>query len=87
LSTQTLRVGGFKAKSRTGSRHSKAFPCEDCLYLNVWTTAATAKKRRPVMLWIQGGGLTNGMSWQNLSYGTKLAPEGVVLVTIAYRLG
>jgi para-nitrobenzyl esterase len=62
-------------------------PSEDCLYLNVWTGAATAKARRPVMVWIHGGGLTNGMSWQNLSYGTKLAPEGVVLVTIAYRLG
>ena len=60
---------------------------EDCLYLNVWTAAATAKERRPVMVWIHGGGLTNGMSWQDLSYGTKLAPEGAVLVTIAYRLG
>lgn len=60
---------------------------EDCLYLNVWTAAATAKERRPVMVWIHGGGLTNGMSWERLSYGTKLAPEGVVLVTIAYRLG
>jgi para-nitrobenzyl esterase len=62
-------------------------PSEDCLYLNVWTAAATANERRPVMVWIHGGGLTNGMSWENLSYGTKLAPEGVVLVTIAYRLG
>src|ERR1700721_727734 len=60
---------------------------EDCLYLNVWTAAATAKERRPVMVWIHGGGLTNGMSWETLSHGTKLAPEGVVLVTIAYRLG
>jgi para-nitrobenzyl esterase len=62
-------------------------PSEDCLYLNVWTAAATAKERRPVMVWIHGGGLTNGMSWETLSHGTKLAPEGVVLVTIAYRLG
>jgi para-nitrobenzyl esterase len=60
---------------------------EDCLYLNVWTAAATTKERRPVMVWIHGGGLTGGMSWERLSYGTKLAPEGVVLVTIAYRLG
>jgi para-nitrobenzyl esterase len=66
---------------------SPNLPSEDCLYLNVWTAAVTAKERRPVMVWIHGGGLTNGMSWQNLSYGTKLAPEGVVLVTIAYRLG
>jgi para-nitrobenzyl esterase len=62
-------------------------PSEDCLYLNVWTAAATAKERRPVMVWIHGGGLTGGMSWETLSHGTKLAPEGVVLVTIAYRLG
>jgi para-nitrobenzyl esterase len=62
-------------------------PNEDCLYLNVWTAAATAKERRPVMVWIHGGGLSGGMSWERLSYGTKLAPEGVVLVTIAYRLG
>src|ERR1700679_174735 len=47
---------------------------EDCLYLNVWTAAATAKERRPVMVWIHGGGLTNGKSWQDLSYGTKMAP-------------
>ncbi len=62
-------------------------PSEDCLYLNVWTAAVTAKERRPVMLWIHGGGLTSGMSWERLSYGTRLAREGVVLVTIAYRLG
>jgi para-nitrobenzyl esterase len=62
-------------------------PSEDCLYLNVWTAAATAKERRPVMVWIHGGGWSHGMSWQDLSYGTKLAPEGAVLVTIAYRLG
>jgi len=66
---------------------SQNLPSEDCLYLNVWTAARTSKERRPVMVWIHGGGLTNGMSWQLLSHGTKLAPEGVVLVTIAYRLG
>ena len=70
-----------------GSKPDPTFPSEDCLYLNVWTAAATAKERRPVMVWIHGGGLTGGMSWERLSYGTKLAPEGVVLVTIAYRLG
>jgi len=34
---------------------------EDCLYLNVWTAAMSSKERRPVMVWIHGGGLTNGM--------------------------
>ena len=60
---------------------------EDCLYLNVWTAAASAKERLPVMVCIHGGGLKWGMSWQTLSYGHHLAREGVVLVTIAYRLG
>jgi para-nitrobenzyl esterase len=57
------------------------------LYLNVWTAAVTSKERRPVMVWIHGGGLKGGLSWEKLSDGTKLAREGVVLVTIAYRLG
>lgn len=60
---------------------------EDCLYLNVWTAAASSKERLPVMVWIHGGGLKGGMSWERLSYGNHLAREGVVLVTIAYRLG
>ncbi|HEY0745461.1 MAG TPA: carboxylesterase family protein [Steroidobacteraceae bacterium] len=60
---------------------------EDCLYLDVWTAAATRKERRPVMVWIHGGGLTQGGSWESVSNGAKLAPEGVVLVSIAYRLG
>ena len=62
-------------------------PSEDCLYLNVWTAAPSSKERRPVIVWIHGGGLTQGMSWERLSYGNKLAQEGVVLVSIAYRLG
>jgi para-nitrobenzyl esterase len=39
------------------------------------------------MVWIHGGGFKAGLSWEDLSNGSKLAPEGVVLVTIAYRLG
>lgn len=70
-----------------GNNPDPSLVSEACLYLNVWTAATTAKERRPVMVWIHGGGLTGGMSWERLSYGTKLAPEGVVLVTIAYRLG
>jgi para-nitrobenzyl esterase len=60
---------------------------EDCLYLNVWTAAASAEERLPVMVWIHGGGFKVGMSWEKVSDGSKLAREGVVLVTIGYRLG
>jgi para-nitrobenzyl esterase len=62
-------------------------PSEDCLYLNVWTAAASPSERRPVIVWIHGGGLTGGMSWEKVSDGAHLAREGAVVVTIAYRLG
>jgi para-nitrobenzyl esterase len=62
-------------------------PSEDCLYLNVWTAAATSSERRPVIVWVHGGGLVGGMSWEKISDGTNLAREGAVVVTIAYRLG
>jgi para-nitrobenzyl esterase len=67
--------------------HEPTRPSEDCLYLNVWTAAASTRERRPVMVWIHGGGLVGGMSSEKVSDGTILAREGVVLVTIAYRLG
>ena len=60
---------------------------EDCLYLNVWTTAAGAEAKRPVMVWIHGGGLSLGWSHQGLYDGSNLAKRGVVLVSINYRLG
>jgi para-nitrobenzyl esterase len=60
---------------------------EDCLYLNVWTPARTATQRLPVMVWIHGGGYTNGSASMPLYWGDRLALRGVVIVTIAYRLG
>ena len=60
---------------------------EDCLTLNVWTPALDGK-RRPVMVWIHGGGFTIGSSSQSLYDGSVLARRGdVVLVTVNYRLG
>lgn len=60
---------------------------EDCLYLNVWTPAATATARLPVMVWIHGGGYTTGAGSSILYDGMYLAGRGIVLVTINYRLG
>ncbi len=59
---------------------------EDCLYLNVWTTAKPGAKR-PVMVWIHGGGCTIGAGSLPVYDGTDFARDGVVLVTINYRLG
>ncbi len=60
---------------------------EDCLYLNVWTPAKSAHERLPVMVWIYGGGFTEGSASWPLFDGTRLAKKGVVLVSIAYRTG
>ncbi len=60
---------------------------EDCLYLNVWTPVRSARERLPVMVWIYGGGFTEGMTSQPVYDGTRLAQKGVVLVSVAYRLG
>ena len=58
---------------------------EDCLYVNVWTPGTTGK--RPVMVWIHGGGFTNGSAAMPLYWGDALAKRGIVVVTLAYRLG
>ena len=60
---------------------------EDCLYLNVWTPAKSANERLPVMVWIYGGGFVGGMTGIPTYDGTRLAEKGVVLVSVAYRLG
>ena len=60
---------------------------EDCLYLNVWTSANSPNDRRPVMVWIYGGGVTGGsggLAWYD---GENLAAKGPVIVTFNYRLG
>jgi len=60
---------------------------EDCLTLNVWTTAADKKAKLPVMVWIYGGGFTGGGSSEPRQDGTSLAKNGVVVVSMNYRLG
>ena len=60
---------------------------EDCLYLNIWTAAAKADAKLPVMVWIHGGGLTLGWGHQRGYDGTNFAKQGVVLVSVNYRLG
>jgi para-nitrobenzyl esterase len=60
---------------------------EDCLYLNVWTTAKKPEERQPVMVWIHGGAFNFGSGSQPEYNGKNLAKRGVVVVTINYRLG
>lgn len=60
---------------------------EDCLYLNVWTPAKTTKEKVPVLVWIYGGGFGAGATSETTYNGTNLAKKGVILVSIAYRVG
>lgn len=59
---------------------------EDCLYLNIWTAAVDQDERRPVLMWIHGGGFMEGSGSMPSFIGQKLAQKGVVVVTINYRL-
>lgn len=77
----------FAAKSLQKNRKSPGIQSEDCLYLNVWTARDRAEEKRPVMVWIHGGGFTQGSGHQGGYDGTQLAKRGVVAVTINYRLG
>ena len=61
-------------------------PSEDCLYLNVWTPAASAEARLPVMVWIYGGGFAAGAASEPRQDGENLAKKGVVVVSMNYRL-
>jgi para-nitrobenzyl esterase len=60
---------------------------EDCLTLNVWTPAADKKAKLPVMVWIFGGGFLAGGTSEPRQDGTNLAKNGVVVVSMNYRLG
>lgn len=58
---------------------------EDCLTLNIWAPKNAANA--PVFFWIYGGALWNGNSADPMYDGAKLAEQGVVVVSINYRLG
>ena len=87
-------------KPWAGTRDATAFgaPCvqggaqgaessEDCLYLNIWTPERSAAAHLPVLVWIYGGGFSNGSASMPLYWGDQLARKGIVVVTAAYRVG
>ena len=65
---------------------------EDCLYLNVWSTAVAGKGagdegKLPVLVYLHGGSNQAGTASEDLANGLALAPRGVLLVTVNYRVG
>ena len=83
ISMQPPMPGGMM----TGGKVVEELKGEDCLFLNVWTPGLD-NARRPVMVWIHGGGFMMGSGSSPMSDGKILAKQGnVVFVTINYRLG
>ena len=60
---------------------------EDCLYLNVWTAAKSPEEKRPVLVWIYGGGFMTGGAAAAGYSGESLARQGIIFVSFNYRLG
>lgn len=58
---------------------------EDCLYLNVWTPAKSAKEKLPVLVYVFGGGFQNGDGSEPRYDGENMARKGMVAVTLNYR--
>ncbi len=75
--------GGSYAASWTTDKEAS----EDCLVLNVWTPALHDQRKRPVMVWLHGGGFYAGSGSTNVFDGTRLCQRGdVVVVTVNHRL-
>jgi para-nitrobenzyl esterase len=67
---------------------STSVQSEDCLFLNVWAPSSIDKNSKlPVMFWIHGGGFTGGSGSGPGASGKAFVKQGVILVTINYRLG
>jgi para-nitrobenzyl esterase len=78
---------GAGCLSSLANDHRPGPRAEDCLTLNVWTAAREADEKRPVMVWLHGGGFQFGSSANPATDGRLLAAKGVVVVSFNYRLG
>jgi para-nitrobenzyl esterase len=88
--TGTRKADAAPACTQVGvSMPGEAHPAasDDSLRLNIWMPAKTAHEHLPLIVWIYGGGYTNGWASMPLYWGDRLAQKGLIVVTIAYRLG
>ena len=80
---------GWRDDNQAFTMHwDDGYPGEDCLRVNVWTSRIKADARMPVMVWLHGGGFSEGSSQEQAGYdGTNLARDhGVVVVSLNHRL-
>ena len=85
---QEVRKGWASDELGFSFAWNDGFPGEDCLRANVWTPGINDGKKRPVMVWLHGGGYSTGSGQELPSYdGASLARKGdVVVVTVNHRL-
>jgi para-nitrobenzyl esterase len=60
---------------------------EDCLNLNIWSGARSADEKLPVLVWIYGGGFNSGSGACAIYDGKAIAKQGIVYISINYRVG
>ena len=80
---------GWRDDNQAFTMHwDDGYPGEDCLRVNVWTSSIKAGSKLPVMVWLHGGGFSEGSSQEQIGYdGTNLARDhGVVVVSLNHRL-
>ena len=82
---QCMQPGDAAGGPQGGTAAAAPTLSENCLYLNVWTEAASASERRPVIVWSHGGAFTIGTG--SGRDGEALARKGAVVVAYNYRLG
>lgn len=80
---------GWRDDNQAFTMHwDDGYPGEDCLRVNVWTSSIKGGSKLPVMVWLHGGGFSEGSSQEQAGYdGTNLARDhGVVVVSLNHRL-
>ena len=82
------RTGWYDDNQAFTMHWDDGYPDEDCLRLNIWTSRIKADAKMPVMVWLHGGGFSEGSSQEQIGYdGTNLARDhGVVVVSLNHRL-
>jgi para-nitrobenzyl esterase len=72
---------------RLAQMGSTASQSEDCLYIDVWTPANSPADKLPVIAWVYGGGFNSGATSVPMYDGANFARQGVVFVSLSYRVG
>jgi len=85
--TKKADAFGLACMQTAGAMGNTAPVGEDCLYLNVWTPAKRPDEKIPVIVWIYGGGFSGGSTSVPMYDGMGFAKKGIVLVSVAYRVG